>query len=173
MPGVAVSATNSATNVVRSTVTNQDGIYSLPGLLPGVYRLSAAFQGFRTLNRDGIELRVDDRISINVLMEVGQQAESVSITAEIPLLRVDDVQAGLVIDNRRIQELPQYNRNPLAFALLVPNVNGTQEQEGHDTDLRMAAAQRRRSILSTAFPSAPATRMTSRLRCLPWKRLAS
>ena len=137
MPGVAVSATNSATNVVRSTVTNQDGIYSLPGLLPGVYRLSAAFQGFRTLNRDGIELRVDDRISINVLMEVGQQAESVSITAEIPLLRVDDVQAGLVIDNRRIQELPQYNRNPLAFALLVPNVNGTQEQEGHDTDLRI------------------------------------
>ncbi|HLQ45309.1 MAG TPA: TonB-dependent receptor, partial [Planctomycetaceae bacterium] len=137
IPGVVVSAVNQATNVSRSTISNNEGIYSLPGLLPGTYRLNATFAGFRTLNREGVELRVGDRISVDLVMEVGQQAEAVSVTGETPLLRVDDAQTGLVIDNRRIQELPQYNRNPLAFALLTPNVNGTQEQAGHDTDLRI------------------------------------
>ncbi len=137
MPGVAVSIANQATNVVRTTVSNQQGIYSLPALPPGTYRLSAGSAGFRTLQRDGVQLRVDDRISIDLMMEIGQQSESVSVTGETPLLRVDDAQSGLVIDNRRIQELPQYNRNPLAFALLAPNVNGTHEQAGHDYDLRI------------------------------------
>jgi hypothetical protein len=70
-------------------------------------------------------------------MEVGAQSDRVSVTAEIPLLRTEDVQTGLVIDNRRIQELPQYNRNALAFATLTPNVNGTSDQAGHDADLRI------------------------------------
>ncbi len=56
-------------------------------------------------------------------MEVGAQSERVTVTGEAPLLRVEDVESGLVIDNRRIQELPQYNRNALAFALLAANVN--------------------------------------------------
>jgi hypothetical protein len=137
IPGVRVTVINTATNVERSTITNNEGIYSLAALLPGAYRLSARFEGFRSLQQDGIELRVGDRISIDLVMELGQQAESVSVSSEIPLLRVDDVQSGLVIDNRRIQELPQYNRNALAFALLTPNVNGTSEQAGHDTDLRI------------------------------------
>ena len=63
MPGVAVSIANQATNVVRSTVSNQQGIYSLPALPPGTYRLSAGSAGFRTLQRDGVQLRVDDRIA--------------------------------------------------------------------------------------------------------------
>jgi len=137
MPGVAVFVANQATNVVRSTVSNQQGIYSIPALPPGTYRLSASSAGFRTLQRDGVALRVADRVSIDLMMEVGQQSESVTVTGETPLLRVDDAQSGLVIDHRRIQELPQYNRNPLAFALLAPNVNGTSEQAGHATDLRI------------------------------------
>src|SRR6267143_2009997 len=75
IPGVVVSAINQATNVSRSTVSNNEGIYSLPGLLPGMYRLNATFAGFRTLNREGVELRVGDRVSVDLVMEVGQQAE--------------------------------------------------------------------------------------------------
>jgi hypothetical protein len=137
IPGAVVAVTNTGTNVARSTTTNAEGIYSLPGLIPGSYRLTAQFEGFRTAQRDGIVLRVGDRITIDFSMEIGQQADSVSVSGEIPLLRTDDVQSGLVIDNRRIQELPQYNRNALAFALLTPNVNGTSEQAGHDLDFRI------------------------------------
>lgn len=138
IPGATVSVRNSSTNVVRSTVSNAEGYYSLSGLLPGTYTLRAEYSGFKTLQRDGVVLRVGDRVNIDVPLEVGQQAESVSVTAEVPLLRTEDVQTGLVIDNRRIQELPQYNRNALAFALLTPNVNNvTSEQAGHDNDLRI------------------------------------
>ena len=48
-----------------------------------------------------------------------------------------DAESGLVIDQKRIEELPEYDRNPLAFALLTPNVNGTSEQMGYSNDFRI------------------------------------
>ncbi|MEX2260299.1 MAG: TonB-dependent receptor [Bryobacteraceae bacterium] len=138
MPGVMITVKNEATNVTRTTPANEEGFYSIPGLIPGVYSLRVESQGFRTIQRDGIVLRVGDRINIDISMEVGQQAEAISVSAEVPLLRTEDVQTGLVIDNRRIQELPQYNRNALAFALLTPNVSSvSSEQAGHDEDFRI------------------------------------
>lgn len=137
IPAAIIEIKNVATNVVRSGPTNDEGFYAFPALVPGTYSLRAHAAGFRTLERDAIELRVDDRVAIDLAMELGQQADTVNVSAETPLLRIDDAQTGLVIDNRRIQQLPQYNRNALAFALLTPNVNGTSEQAGHDQDLRI------------------------------------
>jgi outer membrane receptor protein involved in Fe transport len=92
----------------------------------------------KRVEHGSIVLRVGDRVVIDLSMEVGSQTESVTVTGEAPLLRVEDVQSGLVIDNRRISELPQYNRNALAFALLTPNVNNvTSENQGHDNDFRI------------------------------------
>ncbi len=137
IPGASITLKNTATNVAVTTQTNPEGFYSISNLIPGNYILLATFQGFKTLDRGNIVLRVGDRVALDLSMEVGSQAESVTVTAETQLLRTEDVQAGLVIDNRRIQELPQYNRNPLAFAQLTANVNGTSEQEGHDNDMRV------------------------------------
>ena len=138
IPNATVSAKNDDTNVVRTTQSNSEGLYVIPNLIPGKYTLSAQFQGMKNVERSGIVLRVGDRVSIDVAMEVGSQTERVTVTGEAPLLRVEDVQAGLVIDNRRISELPQYNRNALAFALLTPNVNNvTSENQGHDADFRI------------------------------------
>ena len=70
-------------------------------------------------------------------MAVGDITDRVEVSAEAPLLRTDDAQSGMVIDNRRIQQLPAYDRNALAFATLTANVNGTSSQEGHNTDFRI------------------------------------
>jgi len=137
IPGANVSVKNVETNVARSTVANAEGIYAITNLIPGSYTLSASFQGFKNLEQGPFTLRVGDRVTLDLSMEVGAQTERVSVTAEIPLLRTEDVQTGLVIDNRRIQELPQYNRNALAFATLSPNVNGTSDQMSHDSDFRI------------------------------------
>ena len=137
IPGANVSVKNAETNVARSTVANAEGIYAITNLIPGSYTLSASFQGFKNLEQGPFTLRVGDRVTLDLSMEVGAQTERVSVTAEIPLLRTEDVQTGLVIDNRRIQELPQYNRNALAFATLSPNVNGTSDQMSHDSDFRI------------------------------------
>lgn len=137
IPGASVSAQNIDTNVVRSTVSNSEGRYTITDLIPGRYTLRAEFAGFKNLEQKNFTLRVGDRVTLDLTMEVGSQTERVTVTAEVPLLRTEDAQTGLVIDSRRIQELPQYNRNPLAFAQLTPNVNGTSDQGGHDTDLRI------------------------------------
>ena len=92
-------------------------------------------------------MRVGDHVSIELAMEVGAAAEHVTVTGEVQLLRTEDAQSGQVIDNRRIQELPQYNRNPLAFALLTANVNGSSEQAGRGNDFRIKPPERQGGLL--------------------------
>ncbi len=137
IPGASVAATNVETNVAVNTTTNAEGYYTLANLNPGTYELTVQFAGFKELKRGDILLRVADRVTVDLTMEVGAATERVEVTAAISLLRTEDAESGQVIDNRRIQELPQYNRNPLAFALLTANVNGTSEQESHTSDFRI------------------------------------
>src|SRR5688572_11698591 len=125
--GAAVTVDNIATNVSVNTQTNNEGHYSLTGMIPGEYKVTIASAGFRTSNHDGITLRVGDRLALDVSLEVGSATERVTISAEAPLIRTEDAQSGLVIDNKRIQDLPQYNRDPLAFVFLAPNVTGTSQ----------------------------------------------
>src|SRR5690242_7328203 len=65
MPGVTVTATNAATNVKSSTTTSVEGTFTIPYLTPGSYAVSAALQGFKTTTREGIDLRIGDRLSID------------------------------------------------------------------------------------------------------------
>jgi len=135
--GASITATNTGTNVKRTTTTNQEGLYVIPNLIPGNYALAAEFTGFKKLEQEKVLLQVGDRVTLNLSMEVGSSAESVTVTGEAPLLRTEDAQTGMVIDNRRIQQLPQYNRNALAFAILAANVNGASEQGNYGTDFRI------------------------------------
>jgi hypothetical protein len=137
IPGAAMLITNTDTGLQRKTSSNDVGYYGFPQLRPGRYRLTAQKEGFKLLSRDGILLQVDDRLTLNLNMEIGTASEAVSITAEVPLLRTDDAQQGLVIDNRRIMELPQYSRDPLAFAQLAPNVNGSANEAGYGSNFRV------------------------------------
>ncbi len=127
VPGAEISVRNMATNVTQSTRSSSDGRYNVTGLIPGEYTVTAQFQGFRTVERSGIVVRVGDRVALDISMEVGAASERVTVTAEVPLIRTEDAQAGLVIDNKRIQDLPQYDRDPLAFVFLTPNVTGNNQ----------------------------------------------
>ncbi|MCC6587226.1 MAG: TonB-dependent receptor [Bryobacterales bacterium] len=127
--GASVSIQNSATNVRQTTETNPEGRFSVTNLIPGTYSVTAAHQGFRTVERDNVLLRVGDRLSLDIPLEIGASAERVTVTAEVPLIRTEDAQAGLVIDTKRIQDLPQYNRDPLAFVFLTPNVIGSSQSD--------------------------------------------
>lgn len=133
VPGVEITITNTDNGAERKLATNGDGYYVAPSLPPGHYRLNALKQGFRPLVRDAITLQVSDRVDLNVNLEVGNVTQQVTVSAsDISLLRTEDAQTGQVIDNRRIEELPQYNRNALAFAQLSAGVNGTADVPGKD-----------------------------------------
>ncbi|HWB99844.1 MAG TPA: carboxypeptidase regulatory-like domain-containing protein, partial [Bryobacteraceae bacterium] len=137
IPGTGIVIINTETGVQRKTTSNDEGYYAIPLLQPGHYQLTAQKDGFKPLSRDGIVLQVGDRITLNIALEIGASSEHVTVTVEVPLLRTEDAQAGLVIDNRRIMELPQYDRNALAFAQLAPNVNGQSSTGGYGQDFRI------------------------------------
>src|SRR5581483_8628592 len=75
LPGVEVTATQTATGVSRMTVTNESGAYVLPNIPLGPYKLEATLPGFRTFVQTGISLQVNDNAVINVVLEVGQVSE--------------------------------------------------------------------------------------------------
>src|SRR4051794_29342619 len=66
-----VEVTNKAMGTKVSLKTNEDGLYTAPLLLPGVYQVTATSAGFKTGVRDNIELRIADRIEVNIPLEVG------------------------------------------------------------------------------------------------------
>src|SRR5256885_13895801 len=79
LPGVEVTATQTDTGIVRTTVTNETGSYVLPNLLVGPYRLEAALPGFRTFVQTGIVLQVGTNPVINPVLQVGQVSEQVEV----------------------------------------------------------------------------------------------
>ena len=117
-----LTATHMETNTARTAKTTDAGAFTIPFLLPGMYQLSAEAQGFKKLTRSGIELRIGDRISLDLRMEVGQITESITVTAETPLLDTATASLGQVIDRKRISELPLADGNPFALARLAPGV---------------------------------------------------
>ncbi len=72
IPGASVKVTNTATGVGLPLTTNEQGNYLAPYLIPGPYRVEAEQRGFKHVVRDGIELRVNDRLEINLKLEVGE-----------------------------------------------------------------------------------------------------
>ena len=87
LPGVTVTATNVATNVDSSSTTNGEGDYSIQFLTPGTYTVTAELSGFKKVSRPGIEVRIGDKLDVNMTLDVGRMEETVSVTAESPVLR--------------------------------------------------------------------------------------
>jgi hypothetical protein len=119
LPGVEVTAIQTETAVTRTTVTNETGIYTLPNLPVGPYKLEAALPGFRSFVQTGIVLQVNSNVSINVVMEVGQVSEQVEVQANAALVETRSVSVGSVMETARIMELPLNGRNAQELVLLT------------------------------------------------------
>ena len=137
IPGATIVVTGMETGTMYKATTNREGYYTIPQIVPGRYRLEVQQHGFKTISRSDLVLQVSDNVTLNFAMEVGTATQVVTVTGEAPVLRTTDEQEGLVIDNKRIMELPQYNRDPLAFAQLAPNVNGASPEAGYGSDFRI------------------------------------
>src|SRR5947208_557425 len=81
LPGVDVSATQTATGAKRTTVTNENGAFALPNLPIGPYMLEASLPGFRTYVQTGIVLQVSDNAAFNITLNVGRVSEQVEVQA--------------------------------------------------------------------------------------------
>jgi hypothetical protein len=120
LPGVTVTATNIATGVGIPTTTNAEGDYAIPFLNPGTYTVTGELTGFKKVARENVEVRVGDKIGLDLTMEVGKMEETVTVTAETPLLETQSGNQGEVIDEKRISMMPLSDGNPFVLARLVP-----------------------------------------------------
>src|ERR1700722_11426042 len=85
VPGVTILVTNLSTNVTAQSTTNDQGIYRIPALPPGVYRMTIDKDGFKSIVKSGIELHVQDVASINFELQIGSVEETVTVEAGAPL----------------------------------------------------------------------------------------
>jgi hypothetical protein len=123
--GAKVTITNEATGVSRSFTTASDGNYIFTSLQPGRYALSVEAQGFRKVERTGVELQVNQRAQIDLDLQVGQVGETVLIESTTPLLEGQSSVLGSVIQEKQVQDLPLNGRNFVQLAILSPGVTGT------------------------------------------------
>ena len=111
LPGADITATQTETGIVRSTVSNETGSYVIPTLPLGPYKLEISLPGFRTFVQAGILLQVNSNPTINAALEVGQKSELVEVQANAALVETRTVGVGQVMETQRILEMPLNGRN--------------------------------------------------------------
>ncbi len=122
VPGAAVSAVNAVTGIRAAAQTNQEGMYSIPFLPPGLYTVTAELSGFSPWSRGGVQVRVSETTELNITVSIGGVSERVEVAAGTPLLDTASASLGQVMDSRRIQELPIAAGNALELTLLTPGM---------------------------------------------------
>jgi Carboxypeptidase regulatory-like domain/TonB dependent receptor-like, beta-barrel len=129
LPGVTVTITNVDTGDTRIVVTNESGLYRAPLLPLGTYRVNAELQGFKRFEQTGITLTAGRTAVIDVKLSVGAVAETITVTADAPLVDSGRIELGRTLTEAEIKTLPLTSRNPYNFALLQPGVVGFENQE--------------------------------------------
>ncbi len=123
-----ITLTNTQTGDVRTVEADDNGSYVLTQIQPGIYDLSVKTEGFKEYLSKSLTLSVNDRKTINVQLETGAVTESVTVTAEAPLIQTTPT-VGDVVENRRVVELPLNNRNFMQLLTLVPGVTSSGSSE--------------------------------------------
>jgi len=122
IPGVTVEATNAGTGLVRTIATDSDGRFDLPQLQPGRYNVRASLSGFRTVERQAVQVSVDDTTRVDFKMSVGGVEENVTVSGEAPLVETSHATMGITIDQQKVVELPLNGRNFTQLGTLIPGV---------------------------------------------------
>jgi Carboxypeptidase regulatory-like domain len=122
IPGAPVTVTDTARNIARNLTTDEGGAYLAPNLLPGTYTVRVMFPGFQTWLRENVRLEVGQDVVIDVVLSPGAQAETVTITEEVPLLNVSSATLGGTLSNQTINDLPLNGRNFTSLLELRPGI---------------------------------------------------
>ena len=122
IPGATVTATHEATGLVRTFTSGEDGRFVIPTLTPGTYTISVELQGFQTTTREGVPLGVGQELTLDFTLAVAALQESVTVSAEAPVVEVTASRVGTNVTTREIDNLPSQGRNQLSLMQLVPGL---------------------------------------------------
>jgi hypothetical protein len=128
VPGVTITATHAATNVVTTVQSNSAGVYNFASLLPGTYKVSASISGFRTQTFSDVRLENAGQIRLNFAMEVAAAAQSLEVTIGAEnLITSSSSSVGEVLPQKEIQDLPLVSNNVLDLVGVMAGVYVTND----------------------------------------------
>ena len=122
LPGVSVTATNAATGFNRTVVSGSDGRYEFQSLLVGNYDVTADLSGFATVTTRGVEVQVASERTINFSMKQVSVKESITVTAEAPLVSTTP-SIGTFVSQKEIENLPLNGRQFANLGSLAPGTS--------------------------------------------------
>jgi len=120
--GAAVGVTNTDTNVSAQLTTNASGYYEARNLMPGPYRVTVEAAGFKKIVRSNLILTMRDQLRIDVQLEVGAVTDSITITAESPIMDTSTSTTGKALTTREIMDLPVMTNDIVLLARVAAGV---------------------------------------------------
>ena len=118
-----------------NTLTTSTGGFTIPSVPSGKYTVAVSAPGFKTSNTTGVDVLLDQTVKIDVVLEIGQTSETISVSAAVDLLKTDNAELSMNVSGQKVNDLPiNFGgggaqgggiRNWLSFTYLAPGVAGT------------------------------------------------
>jgi hypothetical protein len=150
VPAAQVTLTNTDTALVLKTQTDSSGVYIFSPIKIGSYRVTIAAAGFSATTQENIQVHVQDRLEVNVVLKTGAENTSITVTDSPPLLQTEQGSTGQVIETKTINDTPLNGRNWVFIAQLTAGVapaNGARGQKGGDFNANGQRAEQNNYIM--------------------------
>ena len=122
VPNAQITVTQTETNVDVASATNSDGLFRVPSLINGPYKVTITAAGFKKQVRDGLTLRIGENLNVEVKLEVGSVSEAVEVTSALPLLDTQTSSTGQVMEGDYFYKLPNYQHWEKGVLYYTPQV---------------------------------------------------
>ena len=136
IPAAEIVIMNMETGESYTTATNETGNYTIPFIKPGTFELMVTTPGFKQYTRAGIRLDTASNVRADAVLEVGEVTESVTVEADVPLLKTENSSVGGVIKNTSIANMPLLGRR----AAQLVRLSGFVVQRGNGSQFQIAGA---------------------------------
>jgi len=132
--GASVTMASTENGGARSSVTDANGVYNFPQVVPGTYRLVAEKSGFAKMTRTNITLLVNTPSTLDLVMVVGATGDVVNVQAEVSQINTTDASLGNPFSEMQVRQIPLQTRNVVELLSVQPGVTSNGEVLGARRD---------------------------------------
>jgi hypothetical protein len=123
IPNATITVTDVAKGTSETAQTNESGEYRVQHLIPDTYTVAAEAQGFSKVATENVIVYADTAPKVDITLAVGSVSNTVTVTSAAPLLQADHVDVNVILNERAVETLPNFNRNFTSFELLTPGTS--------------------------------------------------
>jgi hypothetical protein len=146
LPGVSIVVRHQESGLFREIVSGEDGSFHLSAMTPGVYEITAELQGFKKYQQRDVRLEVGRSAQVTLTLDVGGLTESVTVSAEAPLVDTSSKEIGGHISAQEFVDTPSFNRNFAGYLGMLPGVVASISATTFGADSISVAGQNVRNV---------------------------